>query len=151
MRSIRRFGAALLAALSLTGCANRHPAALQGTWRLTDINNPQWARYLTAQKKKKYLATAATTLTLTQKGEANLAAKSFNLDLGLGRPITIAGTNETGTWEADGQTFKTNLSFQPGGQPTPANQEMPGVPYTLTNARTLKFSKEQIDLTWTKQ
>ena len=80
MRSVGRIGAALLAAVTLAGCANRHPAALQGTWRLTDINNPQWARYLTAQKKKKYLATAATTLTSSVRGSG-----PYSVDAARGR------------------------------------------------------------------
>jgi hypothetical protein len=142
---------ALVAALvAVGGCADRkHPLALQGTWRLTDVNSPQLAKFVNAKTKKKYLSATATTLTLNQKGEATLSAKSF--DPGLGPLFKFPGANQSGTWEADGQNFKTSLSFAPGGQTGSTQSDDPGVPYTLTNTKTLKFSKEQVDLTWTKQ
>jgi hypothetical protein len=150
MRRVGWLGALALALVAVSGCGDRkHPVALQGTWKLTDLTHPLLSRVQNgAQIKKKVLAQAASTMTLKPTGEATGISKDVNVNTF----IKWKGSSQTGTWEADGQNFKTTLSFTPGAQAPAEKKDDPGVPYTLSpDGKTLKFSKDQLDLTWTKQ
>lgn len=127
----------LTVSLLLAGCGDpRHPTKLQGTWKLTEVNEPALALVPELQKKvTQALATGQASMKLDASGQATFA--------GLGK-------NLSGVWEVDGEQIKTDLVLA-GGLPN-KKSEPEVFTYKLEGGdRTLRTSINNSTWVWSKQ
>jgi hypothetical protein len=152
MRRGPLLGILLVVGVALSGCGDpKHPAALQGTWRLTDASSPQQPQAI-QQLARKLLPKLAATMVLKEKGELSVSQNRTTIIPGY---LTLPAAKRNGTWEVEGQNLKLTAEPLTLGPQTKAAASSPStttVAYTIEGGgKTLKFSEHSYQLTWTKQ
>jgi hypothetical protein len=114
----------------LVGCGDRkHPAALQGTWRM------QMPAGVESQLSRLPGGIPQLSLTLNPNGEMTMG---------------IAGRQNSGRWEVDGQNLKFSGASTSGAKAgTPTEQS---IPFRIEDGgKTLRMTRNNQEVAWTKQ
>lgn len=130
MRGPFRWGWTLGLLMCLVGCGDRkHPAELQGTWRM------QVPGGLASQLGLLPGGVPALSMTLAPNGELTMGA---------------AGRQRNGRWEVEGQNLKFSGAPDGGAPSSPAAEQ--SVPFRLEGGgKTLRMTRNNQEVTWTKE
>jgi hypothetical protein len=135
MSRVAAVGGFLALILVLAGCGDpKHPAALEGTWRLTELRaagtnarSPEEAQF--QARMKKGLAENPSEMHFMPEGQLE----------------TRVGAR--GTWEVNGRQLKLEI----GGAASPGVQRQQFTYRLESGGTTLRISRNGSEMVWTKQ